>query len=38
MCIRDRHYILVAMTHHPNGDQYLADLAGAVDDLLARRP
>ncbi|MDI9373366.1 MAG: serine hydrolase [Verrucomicrobiota bacterium] len=33
-----RHYILVAMTHHPNGDQYLADLAGAVDDLLARRP
>ena len=29
-----RHYILVAMTHHPNGDQYLADLAGAVDDLL----
>ena len=33
-----RHYILVAMTHHPSGDQYLADLAGAVDDLLARRP
>lgn len=30
-----RHYILVAMTHHPNGDKYLADLAQAVDDLLA---
>lgn len=31
-----RHYILVAMTHHPNGDKYLANLAGAVDDLLTR--
>ncbi len=31
-----RHYILVAMTRHPNGDKYLADLAGAVDDLLTR--
>jgi len=31
-----RHYLLVAMTHHPNGDQYLADLAGAVDDWLSR--
>jgi len=30
----DRHYILVALTHHPNGDQYLSDLAVAVDDLL----
>lgn len=29
-----RHYILVAMTHHPRGDDYLADLAPAVDDLL----
>ncbi len=30
-----RHYILVAMTHHPKGDDYLSDLAAAVDDLVA---
>jgi beta-lactamase class A len=30
-----RHYILVAMTHHPKGDQYLVELARAVDDLMA---
>ena len=29
-----RHYILVALTKHPNGDEYLVDLAKAVDDLL----
>ena len=29
-----RHYILVAMTHHPRGDDYLIDLARAVDDLM----
>ncbi|HEY4415489.1 MAG TPA: serine hydrolase [Verrucomicrobiae bacterium] len=29
-----RHYILVAMTQHPRGDEYLADLAIAVDDLM----
>ena len=29
-----RHYILVALTHHPKGDDYLADLAPAVDDLI----
>jgi beta-lactamase class A len=29
-----RHYILVAMTNHPKGDEYLADLAAAVDDIL----
>jgi beta-lactamase class A len=32
----DRHYVLVAMTNHPNGDDYLADLATAVDDVMAR--
>lgn len=32
-----RHYILVALTHHPRGDEYLADLAVAVDDLMIRR-
>jgi beta-lactamase class A len=31
-----RHYILVAMTRHPRGDDYLAALAVAVDDLLSR--
>jgi beta-lactamase class A len=30
-----RHYLLVAMTHHARGAAYLADLAPAVDDLLA---
>jgi beta-lactamase class A len=30
-----RHYILVALTHHARGDDYLAALAARVDDLLA---
>jgi beta-lactamase class A len=30
----DRHYILVALTNHPKGDDYLVDLAKSVDDLL----
>jgi len=29
-----RHYILVALTHHPQGDDYLAALAQAADDLM----
>jgi beta-lactamase class A len=29
-----RHYILVALTHHPKGDEYLEELAKAVDDLI----
>jgi beta-lactamase class A len=29
-----RRYILVAMTNHSHGDEYLVDLAVAVDDLL----
>jgi beta-lactamase class A len=29
-----RHYLLVAMTHHPQGDAYLEEFASAVDDLL----
>jgi beta-lactamase class A len=32
-----RHYILVALTHHPKGDEYLVDLARSVDDLIALR-
>jgi beta-lactamase class A len=30
-----RYYILVALTKHPKGDEYLVGLAKAVDDLLA---
>lgn len=33
-----RRYILVGLTHHPKGDEYLAELARAVDDLLATTP
>lgn len=29
-----RHYILVALTHHARGDDYLVELASAVDDVL----
>ena len=29
-----RHSILVALTKHPRGDEYLEDLARAVDDLM----
>lgn len=32
----DRHYILVALTQHPRGDDYLVALAEAVDDLMMR--
>jgi beta-lactamase class A len=32
-----RHYILVALTKHPKGDEYLVDLAKAVDDLMTGR-
>src|SRR5438874_852623 len=28
-----RHYVLVALTKHPKGDEYLVELAKAVDDL-----
>lgn len=33
-----RHYILVALTHHANGDAYLVDLARAIDDFFQHRP
>jgi len=32
-----RHYIVVAMTHHPKGDAYLEEFAKVVDDLMAVR-
>ena len=33
-----RHYILVGLTHHTEGDAFLAELAAAVDDLLSTPP
>lgn len=30
-----RHYIVVALTHHAKGAEYLEEFAVAVDDLLA---
>jgi len=32
-----RRYILVGVTHHPKGDDYLADLAVKVDDEMTKR-
>jgi beta-lactamase class A len=29
-----RHYLLVGLTHHPRGDEYLAALAAAMDEAL----
>jgi beta-lactamase class A len=31
-----RRYVLVALTHHPKGDEYLEDLAREVDDVMIR--
>ncbi|HUR57911.1 MAG TPA: serine hydrolase [Opitutaceae bacterium] len=31
-----RHYIVVALTHHANGDAYLVNFAAAVDDALTK--
>ena len=31
-----RRYVLVALTRHPRGDDYLVDLAPVVDDLMMR--
>ncbi|HEX7154304.1 MAG TPA: serine hydrolase [Thermoanaerobaculia bacterium] len=31
---KDRHYIIVALTHHARGDEYLAELVQAVDELM----
>ncbi|HOW72890.1 MAG TPA: serine hydrolase, partial [Phycisphaerae bacterium] len=32
-----RHYLLVALTRHPRGDDYLVELAQAIDDLMQPR-
>jgi len=33
----DRRYMIVGLTNHPKGDDYLIDLARAVDDLMTKR-
>jgi len=33
----NRRYVLVALTHHPRGDDYLEDLAREVDDVMTIR-
>jgi beta-lactamase class A len=33
----NRHYIVVAMTNHPKGDDYLAELARSVDDFMTKK-
>jgi beta-lactamase class A len=30
-----RHYILVSLTHHPKGDEYLVELAQWLDDAMS---
>lgn len=32
-----RDYIVVALTHHAKGEEFLVEFAGAVDDLLAKK-
>ena len=34
---KDRHYILVAMTHHPKGDEYLVELVRRVHTKVGAR-
>jgi hypothetical protein len=29
-----RHYVIVGLTRHPKGDEYLEELARGVDDLV----
>jgi beta-lactamase class A len=33
----NRKYVLVALTKHPKGDEYLVDLAAAVDDVMQEK-
>jgi beta-lactamase class A len=32
-----RHYVLVALTEHPKGDEYLEALAPAIDDVVTKK-
>lgn len=34
----NRHYLMVAMTHHAKGEAYLAEFARAVDDVMSAPP
>jgi beta-lactamase class A len=34
----DRHYLIVALTHHARGEEYLRAFATTVDDILSARP
>jgi hypothetical protein len=31
---QERHYILVGLTHHPRGTEYLEEFAALVDDAV----
>ena len=33
-----RRYVLVGLTHHPCGDEYLEDLAREIDDVMSETP
>lgn len=33
----NRHYVVVAMTNHPKGNEYLAAFAAAVDDVMKKK-
>ena len=35
--VAGRHYILIAMTKTPKGDDYLEALAPAVDDVMSKK-
>ena len=34
---KDRHYIIVGMTNHPKGDEYLVEFARGVDDFMRKK-
>jgi beta-lactamase class A len=34
---KNRKYILVALTHHPRGDEYLEELAHRMDDVMIKK-
>ena len=33
----NRHYIIVAMTRHPKGNDYLVEFARGVDDIMKKK-
>ena len=34
---KDRHYIIVGMTNHPKGDEYLVEFGRGVDDFMRKK-